>query len=85
MMSEAIIFTTLSCIGLLFYGFGTYAILFKPEWGQRFINLSKGPWVPWTMSEDAAPFLKGITFLGFFAFLCITCLVAYGWFWNFVN
>lgn len=79
MNSEFLSLTIVSILGLFLTGYVSFLLVFDPKKGEKFINISKVPWVPWTMNEEADGILKLMTFLAFFVFLCLSCFILYGW------
>jgi len=66
-------------MGLLISGFVSYAILFKPELGDRLIRMGKSRLAPWTMKEGAEVYMKALTLAITLVFLCMNCFILYGW------
>lgn len=85
MSNEAVIVTTMSCLGLLVTGIASFAIIFDLELGKRVIKMGKSSWAPWTKQEGADWVLKGLTILTFLFFLGLTCLIFYGWLQSIIN
>ncbi len=71
--------TITAFILLLISGFVSYAILFKPELGDKLIRMGKSRLAPWTMKEGADVYMKALTFIITLVFLCMNCFILYGW------
>ncbi len=79
MNEETIVFTLISCSGLFFFGFLSYALLFKPQLGQRIIKSSQVPGALWTKKEGADGIVILLILVMFVFFSCLSCLMLYGW------
>jgi hypothetical protein len=77
--NDLVTFTVLALIGLLVSGFISYAVLFKPELGDKLISLGKTRLSPWTLGENGDLYLKALVLVVFLVSLGINCLVFYGW------
>ncbi len=79
MIVNSVSLTITAFIALLVSGFVSYAILFKPELGDRLIRMGKSRFAPWTMKEGADIYMKALTLAMTLVFLCMNCFILYGW------
>ena len=79
MIVNSVSLTITSFILLLISGFVSYAILFKPELGDKLIRMGKSRLAPWTMKEGADVYIKVLTLAMTLVFLCMNCFILYGW------
>ncbi len=79
MNDDLVTFTVVALISLLVSGFISYAVLFKPQLGNKLIQMGKTRLSPWTLGENGDVYLKALVLLIFVVFLSINCLVFYGW------
>jgi hypothetical protein len=79
MIVNSVSLTITFIILLLISGFASYAILFKPELGDKLIRTGKSRLAPWTMKEGAEVYMKALILALTLMVLCINCFILYGW------